>query len=231
MRGDRPPSLRQLAQACHVEVAVGGQRHGARDRSGCHVQDVGGEPGRGGGPLAACQVVGLSFGAPLRVRARRVRAHVRVHVSARNRRAFAIQRRALAHPEAVLLIHDRHREAVELHVTLDQGVRADHQLQLPRGEPPQMLGAATPRRRAGQQRRREQRLGDERLQRREVLFGERLRRSHQRPLHPVLDRAQQRVQRDHSLARADLAHQQALHRARPRQVGVDRRHRPPTGRR
>ena len=37
---------------------------------------------------------------------------------------------------------------------------------------------------------------------------------HQRALVAVLDGAQQRVQRDHGLARADLAHQQPLHRPR-----------------
>ena len=42
-----------------------------------------------------------------------------------------------------------------------------------------------------------------------------------RGLHAVLDRAQHRVQRDDGLARADLAHEQALHRARPGEVGVE----------
>ena len=42
-----------------------------------------------------------------------------------------------------------------------------------------------------------------------------------------LDRAQHRVQRDHGLARADLAHQQPLHRPVAGEVVVDRRHRAP----
>ena len=45
-----------------------------------------------------------------------------------------------------------------------------------------------------------------------MLLGERLGRRHQRALEAVLDRAQHRVQRDDGLARADLAHQQPLHR-------------------
>ena len=57
------------------------------------------------------------------------------------------------------------------------------------------------------------RLGAEQpLDRREVLLGERLGGRHQRRLVAVLDGAQHRVQRDHRLAAADLAHQQPLHR-------------------
>jgi hypothetical protein len=94
VRGDRPSALRQLAQACHVEVAVLGQCQRARDRRCRHMQHVG------------RQVFG----------------------------ALAIQRRALAYAEAVLLVHDRHREAVENNVVLDQSMRADHQLQLTGGQ-------------------------------------------------------------------------------------------------
>ena len=86
------------------------------------------------------------------------------------------------------------------------------------------------RRRAGvepRQQRGGHRLGAEQsLQGREVLFGERLRRRHQRGLQAVLDRAQHRVQRHHRLAAADLPHQQPLHRAAARQLFADRRHRP-----
>ena len=42
---------------------------------------------------------------------------------------------------------------------------------------------------------------------------------------PLLDRAQHRVERDDGLARADLAHQQPLHRAVAREVVVDGLHR------
>ena len=55
----------------------------------------------------------------------------------------------------------------------------------------------------------------------EVLLGERLGRRHQRALAAVLDRAQQRVERDDRLARADVALQQPLHRHRALEVGVD----------
>ena len=58
-----------------------------------------------------------------------------------------------------------------------------------------------------------------------MLLGERLGGRHQRSLAPRLDRAQQRVERDHRLPRADVALQQAPHRLRPGEVGVDLRDR------
>ena len=54
-----------------------------------------------------------------------------------------------------------------------------------------------------------------------VLLGERLRGRHQRRLRAVLHGAQHRGERHHGLARPHLAHQQPLHRALPREVGVD----------
>ena len=64
-------------------------------------------------------------------------------------------------------------------------------------------------------------VGAQRLEREEVLLGQRLGRRHQRSLAPALDRAQERVERDHRLAGADVALQQALHRHRPGEIGVD----------
>ncbi len=64
-------------------------------------------------------------------------------------------------------------------------------------------------------------LRAERLERQEVLLGERLRRRHQRALAARLDRAQERVERDDRLAGADVALQQPLHRRGAREVGVD----------
>ena len=98
-------------------------------------------------------------------------------------------------------------------------------LQLAARELAEQVGAAAAGRRAGEQRGRHQLARHQRLQGREVLLGERLGRRHQRGLGAVLDRAQHRVQRDDGLARADLAHQQPLHRAVAREVGVDRLHR------
>ena len=54
-----------------------------------------------------------------------------------------------------------------------------------------------------------------------MLLGERLGRGHQRALPALLDRAQQREEGDDGLARADLAHEQALHRVVSCEVAVD----------
>ena len=135
---------------------------------------------------------------------------------------LGVQRRALAHAEAVLLVDDDDREAVEVHVGLDERVRADDERQLAGRELAEDVARAAARRRAGQQRGAHRLAGHERLQRREVLLGERLGRRHEDGLHVVLDRAQDRVQRDDGLARADLAHQQALHRPRLGELLVER---------
>ncbi len=126
---------------------------------------------------------------------------------------LAVQRGALANAEAVLLIDDRHGQGAKAHRVLDQRVRADDQRALAAGQAREQLGAARRRRRPGQQRERDRLAAEQPLDRREVLFGERLGRRHQRRLEAVLDRPQHREQRDHRLAAADLAHQQALRRA------------------
>ena len=76
-------------------------------------------------------------------------------------------------------------------------------------------------RRARQQRARHAELLAEVGDREEVLLGERLGRRHQRALAAVLDRAEERVERDDRLARPDVALKQALHRSRAREVAVD----------
>ena len=116
-------------------------------------------------------------------------------------------------------------------VGLDQRVRADDQRELAAGELGEGVGAPAGGRRAGQQRRGHRLAAEQPLDRREVLLGERLGRRHQRRLVAVLDRAQHRVQRDHRLAAADLAHQQPLHRPRLGEVRVDRARSPAPGRR
>ena len=55
----------------------------------------------------------------------------------------------------------------------------------------------------------------------EVLFGQHLGGHHQGALVPALHRGEQRGQRHHGLARADVALQQAVHRERPGHVGHD----------
>ena len=59
-----------------------------------------------------------------------------------------------------------------------------------------------------------------------MLLGKRLGRRHQRALLAGLDRAQQRIERDDGLPGADLALEQALHRRRLGEIGVDLLDRP-----
>ena len=54
-----------------------------------------------------------------------------------------------------------------------------------------------------------------------MLLGERLGRRHQRPLATGLDRAQERVERDRRLSRADVALEQPLHRRVTGEIAVD----------
>ena len=83
--------------------------------------------------------------------------------------------------------------------------------------------------RAGDERAADAELHADALDREEVLLGERLGRRHQRALASRLDRAQERVERDHRLAGADVALEQPLHRRRAREVGVDLARSPPPG--
>ena len=169
-RLDRPPAARQLAQGGRVEIAVERQRQRARDRRRGHVQDVG------------CEA----------------------------RACLAVERRALAHAEAVLLVDDRERQPARSDRILDQRVGADQQAKLAGGEPLEHVAPLTGRGRAGQEpdrRAQPGRLGareeigwHEALDRRVVLLGERLRRRHQRRLHPRLGHTQHRVERDDGLA-------------------------------
>ncbi len=131
------------------------------------------------------------------------------------RRATLRQRLALLDAEAVLLVDDGDGEIAKLDALLDQCVRADDDVDLLRE-----LALTLPRR-AREQRARDAELLAEIGDREEVLLGERLGRGHQRALAAVLDGAQQRIERDDRLARADVALQQPLHRRRAREVRVD----------
>ena len=97
---------------------------------------------------------------------------------------------------------------------------------------PEARRPSASRRRAAGSRTGEQREGHrlarkEAVERQRVLLGEGLGRCHQGALVARLERAQHRVEGDDGLAAADLAHQQALHRAPALQVGVDLAERTP----
>ncbi len=132
--------------------------------------------------------------------------------------ALLLERQALPHAEAVLLVDDGQAEPGEFDAFLDQGVRTDHQCRLASADFCErrrlvlfLLAARQP--------------GDFQPERRQplaqlavMLLGEDLGRRHQRGLMAGLDRLQHRQRRHHRLAAADIALQQALHRMRLGQV-------------
>ena len=138
------------------------------------------------------------------------------------RARLGIQRGPLPDAEAVLLVDDGDRQTREPDGLLDQRVGADDQRQLSGRELREQVRPPARGRRTREQPNGHELPGQKRLNRREVLLGERLRRGHQRALEALLDRPQQRVQGHHGLARSDLSHQQPLHRALLREVVVDR---------
>src|SRR5260221_12658205 len=131
------------------------------------------------------------------------------------RRTTLRERLALLDAEAMLLVDNRDREVAQLDALLNQRVRADDDVDVLR----EIALSLT-------RRTREQRAGHTELlaevgDRDEMLFRERLGRRHQRALAAVLDGAQQRVERDHRLAGADVSLEEALHRRRAREVAVE----------
>ncbi len=193
-----------------------------------HVAAAGGELAQGRG----VEVAEDSHRHGPRDRRRRHHQHVR------RLPGLAAERRPLLHAEAVLLVDDDQTEVGELHVLLEQRVRADHDPGLAAGS----LGERrTPGRRVqrpGQQRHPGRLLGaaeeaalgevaEHRHDRAVVLLGEHLGRRQQRRLAARVDDLEHRAQRDHRLARADLALEQPVHR-----VALDRaRRRSPRPRR
>jgi hypothetical protein len=148
------------------------------------------------------------------------------------------QRVALLHAEPVLLVDDHQAEVGELDLLLQQGMRADHD--------PGVAGKGvrqrrTPGRRAdrpGEQRhaggvvrgaqlpapgQRAEHVGDRAV----VLLGQDFGRGQQRGLATRVDHLEHGPDRDHCLARADLALQQPVHRVGAGQVvgdGLAHRH-------
>ena len=122
----------------------------------------------------------------------------------------------------MLLVDDAEAEAGELDRRLDQRVGADDQAQLAAGEPVQGLPAASRPGVAPVSSANGVASAASSLPRVDrVLLGQGLGRRHQHRLVAGFERPQHRVERDHGLARADLPHQQPLHRLAGVEVGVD----------
>jgi hypothetical protein len=104
-----------------------------------------------------------------------------------------VERSALAHAEAVLLVDDAHRQTPKLDVGLDQRVGAHDHRELAGAEQPERLAPARCGRRAGQQGERDGLFREQRAHGGGVLLRERLGRRHERRLVAGLDRAEHRV--------------------------------------
>ena len=133
--------------------------------------------------------------------------------------------RALFDAEAVLFIDDGHREIAELDVALDQRVRADCDLHVARPDQLSRQRVLLGRERAREKRNANAKLGAKPFDGEKVLLSEGFGRRHQRTLVPGFDRAEQCIERDDRLARADIALQQPLHRRLTREIRGDLRDR------
>ena len=158
-----------------------------------------------------------------RNRRRRHHQHVR---RARLVARLLPQPRPLHHAEPVLLVDDRHRQVLELHPLRQERVRADQQVDLPRRQPLEQrrLGLLRRGRRARQQFHPHPRALQHPGDRQEVLLGQDLRRRHQARLRARRHGHQHRVERDHRLARAHVALDQAVRRHLTRKVLGDLLH-------
>ena len=135
--------------------------------------------------------------------------------------AFLLQRQALAHTEAMLLVDDRQAQPGELDLVFDQGVGADHDRRVATGNPCEHRFLAALFQAAGEPRDFEPEGSKPRRQLAVMLLGEDLGGSHQGRLITRFDRMQHGQRGHHRLAAADVALQQALHRMRLIEVAGD----------
>ena len=131
------------------------------------------------------------------------------------RRAPGHERRALLDAETVLLVDDCNGRVAELEAFLDERVCAHHDVGAENSLALALARGAREERAAHSELEAEVRNGQK------MLLSEGFGRRHERALAAALDRAQERVERDHRLARADVALQEALHRGGAREVAVD----------
>ena len=133
------------------------------------------------------------------------------------------ERAPLLDAEAVLLVHDGDGERAELDLLLDERMRADRDVGLAARQPVADGAALRGRHGAREQLAADAEVVADSLDGEEVLLGQGLRRRHQRALVAVLDRPQERVERDDRLPRADVALQEPLHRPLIGEVAADLR--------
>ena len=190
---DRGAAGRELVEHADVEVAVDGHRRRARDRGGGHHEGVGRAPGAV--PIA--------------------------------------QGRALLDAEAVLLVDHHDAERRERHPLLDQRVGADREVDGAVGQPGEHVAPLGARHLVGEQLDADRAVAEQvgrvghahPLEQAgdadRVLLGQHLGRRHERRLVTALDRGEHRRDGDDGLARPDVALEQAVHRVRGGEIGVD----------
>ena len=135
--------------------------------------------------------------------------------------ALGLEREALMHAEAVLLVDHHEGKVTKRDSLLEQGMGADENIDLAffqRGKDRLPLAAALA---PGEQRDAQSRRGGKAFDRLEVLAGQDLGRRHERGLGARLDGRSHGEQRHHGLAAAHITLQQPQHAQGPREVGVD----------
>ena len=133
-------------------------------------------------------------------------------------RAFLAQAQPLLDAEAVLLVDDHECEPREFDVLLEQRMRPDGEAVVARREPGERLAPRPRRHPPGEQQGLEPQRGEPAREILGVLFGEQLRRRHQRDLKTGFDGVRGRERGDDGLAGADVALHQPHHRVRHREV-------------
>ncbi len=118
----------------------------------------------------------------------------------------------------MLLVDDGEAEFFELHFALEQGVRADHQLCAAVGDALDRQSFLFAAQRAGEPRGLDAERTEQCVDLAEMLLGKDFGGRHERRLIARVDGLRARERRDHGLAAADVALQQAPHRVRLRQV-------------
>ena len=131
------------------------------------------------------------------------------------------QRGPLPHAELVLLVDHHQAELGEADVFLQDGLRADDQVDPSGGDFFQHGGPQLGRHAAGQFRAADLAAGQEPPDREGMLPGEDFRGGHEHGLVSVGHGQQHRVQGHDRLAAAHVALQEAVHRPRPAHVGPD----------
>ena len=142
---------------------------------------------------------------------------------------FPGQQQPLRHPETMLFVDHREGEIAVGHAVLKNRMGTDHHIDaaVEQAHQDRFAGAAfIP---PGQQGQPHSGARQQPRQRVVMLARQDLGGGEQRRLRPRLDRDQHRRQRDHGLARSDIALQQPQHRRRLRQVAGDFGNRPMLG--